>query len=50
MDGRERKGIIFALMAYIIWGMLPIYWRNLKGVSAFELLYYRIILSFFSLK
>ncbi len=49
MEGRERKGIIFAAMGYILWGILPIYWRHLKGIPAFELLNYRIILSFLSL-
>lgn len=49
MEGIEKKGIIFAAIGYIIWGGLPIYWRQLKGVPAFELLNYRIILSFLTL-
>ena len=49
MDKKEREGIIFAAIGYLLWGILPIYWRRLKGIPAFELLNYRIILSFLSL-
>ena len=49
MEKREKEGIIFAAIGYILWGVLPIYWRRLKGIPAFELLNYRIILSFVSL-
>lgn len=49
MKETEKKGIIFVVIGAILWGILPIYWRQLKGIPAFELLNYRIILSFLSL-
>ncbi|MCJ1655330.1 EamA family transporter RarD [Staphylococcus sp. NRL 16/872] len=40
-----KKGILFALGAHLLWGVLPIYWRLIGGISAFEILAYRIVLS-----
>lgn len=40
-----KKGILFALGAHLLWGILPIYWRFIHGISAFEILAYRIILA-----
>lgn len=40
-----KKGILFALGAHLLWGVLPIYWRMIGGISAFEILAYRIVLS-----
>lgn len=40
-----KKGILYALGAYVLWGILPIYWKLIGGVSAFEILAYRIVLS-----
>ena len=39
------KKILYALGAYVVWGILPIYWKLIGGVSAFEILAYRIVLS-----
>ena len=41
-----NKGIIFAAGAYIIWGVLPIYWEALQEVSAVQILAHRIVWSF----
>ena len=41
-----RSGIMSALGAYIIWGVLPVYWKLLDSVPAAELLAYRIVWSF----
>ena len=32
--------------AYILWGILPIYWKFLDGVPALEILAHRVIWSF----
>lgn len=40
-----KKGILFALGAHFLWGILPMYWRLIGGISAFEILAYRIVLS-----
>lgn len=44
---QTHKGILFALAAYFIWGIAPIYFRLLDAVSTGEILAHRIIWSFF---
>ena len=39
-------GLIAGLTAFVLWGLLAIYWRQLEGVSAYEILAYRVIFSF----
>ncbi len=46
---RSRQGVIFALGAYIMWGIAPIYFKAIDTVSAPEVLGHRIIWSFFFL-
>lgn len=41
-----NRGIILALSAYLIWGILPIYWKTLDHVSSLEILANRIFWSF----
>jgi chloramphenicol-sensitive protein RarD len=40
-----KKGIFLALSAYILWGILPIYWQFVDAIGAFEILAFRIIFS-----
>ena len=40
-----NKGILYAALAYIIWGLLPIYWKALHGVPAGQILANRIVWS-----
>jgi chloramphenicol-sensitive protein RarD len=40
-----NKGILYAATAYIIWGLLPLYWKALQGVPALEILAHRIVWS-----
>ncbi len=42
----ERKGMISAMAAYIIWGFFPVYWKLLEHVNSIEILLNRIIWSF----
>lgn len=42
----KSKGILFVTGAYIIWGVLPIYWRQIETVSPFEIIAHRIFWSF----
>ncbi len=44
-----KRGVWFALGAYLTWGLFPIYWQLLKHVPALELLSHRIIWSLASL-
>lgn len=45
MEGSFRQGIIYSLTAYLLWGILPIYWKTLGSVQAFEILSNRFIWS-----
>jgi chloramphenicol-sensitive protein RarD len=47
-DGRAsvRVGLVCGLVAYIIWGVIPLYFRAVDGVSPAELLAQRIVWSF----
>jgi chloramphenicol-sensitive protein RarD len=42
----EKRGITYGAMAYILWGLLPIYWKVIKTVPAKEILAHRIVWSF----
>ncbi len=42
----EKKGIIDALLAYMIWGVFPLYWKMLEHVDSMEILLGRVIWSF----
>ncbi|WP_417344728.1 EamA family transporter RarD [Ferrimonas sp.] len=47
MQNQEmRQGIIFALMAYSMWGFAPIYFKAIDAVPATEILMHRVIWSF----
>jgi len=37
-----NKGILFALGAYSLWGILPLFWKLLEEVPAFQILCHRI--------
>jgi chloramphenicol-sensitive protein RarD len=41
-----KKGILFAIGAYVFWGFFPLYWKLLKEVPALQLLGHRISWSF----
>ena len=40
------RGILFGLSAYVLWGLLPLYWQWLEGVDSTEILVHRGIWSF----
>ncbi len=44
-----RQGVLFALAAYFLWGIAPIYFKSLDGAPANEVLSHRVIWSFFLL-
>jgi chloramphenicol-sensitive protein RarD len=49
MDEKKRENLIgmwYAISAYFVWGILPLYWKALKHVPAREILAYRVIWSF----
>lgn len=42
----DRKGIFYAIGAYAIWGIFPLYWKLLVHVDSLEVLLSRVIWSF----
>lgn len=42
----ERKGIVLAIGAYLVWGVLPVYWKTLDHVPSIEILISRIVWAF----
>ncbi len=46
---QKKRGVIYALLAYFSWGLLPLYWRLLSGVPPVEVLAHRMVWSCFFL-
>jgi len=44
--GESTRGALYALGAYLLWGVLPIYFLQLKPIGPFEVVAWRIILAF----
>jgi chloramphenicol-sensitive protein RarD len=40
-----RKGAVYALLCYVLWGILPVYWKLLSSINSFQILGFRILLS-----
>jgi len=38
-----HKGILYATGAYVVWGLLPLYWKALHDVPALEILAHRMV-------
>ena len=43
----RTTGFLATISCFLLWGALPIYWKLLEGVGAYEILAHRIIWSFF---
>jgi chloramphenicol-sensitive protein RarD len=41
----SRRGLLFGLLAYVIWGFFPLYWKLLEPASPVEILAHRIVWS-----
>jgi chloramphenicol-sensitive protein RarD len=44
-ETRYRRGIIYGLAAYALWGLVPLFWPLVKRASALELLAHRVLWS-----
>ncbi len=42
----SARGAAAILLAYVMWGLLPLYWRAIASVGAMEILAQRILWSF----
>lgn len=45
MEKKKLSGYIYVFTSYLIWGILPIYWKQLSILSSVELLAIRIIMA-----
>ncbi|API75764.1 EamA family transporter [Ralstonia pseudosolanacearum] len=45
MSAHVRGGVIFAFLAYTMWGLFPLYFKLLKAVTPLEILSHRVIWS-----
>ncbi|MEG0128114.1 EamA family transporter RarD, partial [Clostridium sp.] len=46
MDKTNKMGIIYAALSYLLWGILPLYWKAIDKVPPFEILAHRIFWAF----
>lgn len=44
-DDHARAGLVFGLFAYGLWGVLPIYFKQLAGISPFDIVAHRVVWS-----
>jgi chloramphenicol-sensitive protein RarD len=42
----DKKGVLYAVGAYLMWGLFPIYWKQLETIPALQLIGHRIGWSF----
>ncbi len=42
----SNKGVLYGALAYLMWGIFPIYFKAIKAVPSFEILVHRIVWSF----
>ena len=42
---KRNKSVLCGILAYTIWGVLPLYWKVVKNVDSRDLLAYGIIFS-----
>ena len=41
-----NKGILYAVGAYFLWGIFPVYWKLIQKVPALEIIGHRMLWSF----
>jgi len=41
-----KQGVAYALLAYVAWGLLPLYWRLFQNMTAWEVLAHRVVWAF----
>ena len=46
LDKSYKQGLIFAVSAYMMWGIAPAYFKLIEQISATEILVHRVVWSF----
>ncbi|WP_123042871.1 EamA family transporter RarD [Cohnella candidum] len=41
-----KQGIVYAVLSYLAWGLLPLYWRLFQEMPAWEVLAHRVVWAF----
>jgi chloramphenicol-sensitive protein RarD len=41
----QKKGVFYAVIAFLFWGLVPIYFKQVSNVAPFEVLIHRVIFS-----
>jgi chloramphenicol-sensitive protein RarD len=44
-DVEERRGLVYGITAYLLWGLFPLYWPLLEPAGAIEILAHRMLWS-----
>ena len=39
----DRTGMLYAAGAHVLWGVIPIYWKQIEAAGAFEIVAHRIL-------
>jgi len=42
---QKLMGVLFGLASFTTWDLLPVYWKQMQEISAFEILCHRIVRS-----
>lgn len=43
-----NRGLLYGVVAYLLWGLLPVYWKALASIPAPEIMAHRVVWSFVS--
>ncbi len=44
-DGQRRAGVIYALLAFGSWGVIPLFWKGFGSIPAAEIIAHRLVWS-----
>ncbi len=44
-EATTRRGLAYGLLAYLLWGFLPLYWKQIQQVPSLEIICHRILWS-----
>lgn len=45
MSEQQRRGVLYAVGCYLIWGLVPLYWKTMQDVPAIDILANRMVWS-----
>lgn len=46
LGNSQKNGIISIIICYLIWGLIPFFWKGIEGYDALLILAYRVVLGF----